>query len=100
MKALIVAVSLLLLSASVNGQNNESAIVNEMRRAGFIIVFDSEKKPVEVQIESEGDTIVCFSQKHKDSVFFTLHKWMFSSGHPSILIRCKEGELLVTPGYM
>ena len=91
---------LLLLCINSLGDEKESKTVREMRSAGFIVVFDSENRPVEVQIESAGDTIVCYSQQYKDSQFFTVRKEMFKRGQFSILIYCTKGELSFKQGYI
>ena len=100
MKIRLLCLIILLLSAAVFGEEKETDVLKKMRATGLIVVIDSARKPVEIQIENEGDTIVCYSQKHKDSQFFTVHKWMFQRGQYSILVECIDGELSYKPGYV
>lgn len=100
MKMRLLFLSLLVLCTVVSADEKENDVLRKMRVAGLIVVIDSDNKPVEVQIENEGDTIVCYSQKHKDSRFFTVHKWMFKRGQFSILIHCVEDGLSYKQGYI
>lgn len=100
MKMRLLFLGLLVLCTSVSSDEGEHNVLRKLRDAGYIVVIDADKKPVEVQIENEGDTIVCYSQKHKDSRYFTLHKWMFEKGQFSILIHCVEDGLYYKQGYV
>lgn len=100
MKMRLLCVALFSLGLNVSAEEKEAKVLREMRAAGYIVVIDSAEKPVEIQKESEGGTIVCYSLKHKDSQYFTVRKEMFERGQFSILIACTEGELSVKPGYI
>lgn len=100
MKMRLLFLSLLLLCINVFGDEKESDIEREMREAGFIVIIDLESKPTEVQIESEGKTIVCFSRESEQRKAYVVHKNMFPAGQFSVLMLCTRGVLFVKNGYV
>lgn len=99
MKMRLLFLGLLVLCTSVSSDERGDNVLRKLRDAGYIVVIDAAKKPVEIQIESEGKTIVCYSQEHKDSQYFTVRKEMFENGL-STLVKCMKGELSFDPGFI